>query len=132
MSGGNGIVSEGRVSNLHFIIINERKKHVLGLNKKMTIPLKFTALGRSYFCRRCCCPHTVAGRAGGVSLVGLTTISAAATPRGSRNFLTGQTGSQMSLPPYAAKQYPAGRIICLGHSNCAAFDLDPMHEKGPS
>ena len=45
------------------------------------IPLKFTTLGRSYFYRCCCCPHTVAGIAGGVSLVGLTTISAAATPR---------------------------------------------------
>ena len=81
MSGGSGIVSEGRVSNLHFIITNDRKNYVLGFNKKMTIPLKFTALGRSYFAWRYCCPHTVAEIAGGVSLVGLTTISAAATPR---------------------------------------------------
>ena len=47
----------------------------------MTIPLTLPALGHSYFYRRCCCCHTVAGIAGGVSLVGLTTISAAATPR---------------------------------------------------
>ena len=52
----------------------------------MTIPLKFTVLGCSYFTWRYCCPHTVAEIAGGVFLVGLTTISANSNTEGPDTF----------------------------------------------